>query len=374
MLAPLPPGPPPRPETKASVADLARYADRIDVRSPGEFALDHVPDAINLPVLDDAERAAVGTLYAQVSAFEARKTGAALVARNIAHIVETEARGRPPEWAPLVYCWRGGQRSRALVLVLREIGFRAVQLDGGYRAWRRHVTATMEELPRRFGYRVVCGLTGAGKSRVLTALAAEGAQVLDLEALARHRGSLLGDLPGAPQPSQKAFESALIDALGRFDASRPVYVESESRRIGRLQAPEALVATMRDSDCIRVVTPDALRVAMLREDYAHLAGERGELRTLLARIAALHGKSVAARWEAMAAADDLAPLVQELLDRHYDPLYARAIERNFARHRDARVVEVTGTSNAAFRELARGLLDADAARGPARAAMIALSG
>lgn len=361
-LAPLPPGPPARPEAKVSVAALGDYADRIDVRSPAEFALDHLPGAINLPVLDDAERARVGTLYVQVSAFEARKLGAALAARNVAHIVEAHVRDRPPEWAPLVYCWRGGQRSRALVHVLREIGFRAAQLEGGYRAWRRHVVATLGGLPRRFRYRVVCGLTGSGKSRLIEALAAEGAQVLDLEGIARHRGSLLGDIPGAAQPSQKAFESALVDVLGRFDTARPVYVESESRRIGRLQTPDALLVAMRSSECIRVETPVELRVAMLAEDYAHLVNARDQLQALVARLASLHGRDTAARWAAMVAADDATALVRELLERHYDPLYARAIEHNFALHRDARVAAVTGISKAAFRSLARALVAPDTPR------------
>lgn len=361
-MAPLPPGPPVRPEAKIPIETIGDYPDRIDVRSPGEFALDHLPGAINLPVLDDAERARIGTLYVQVSAFEARKAGAALVARNIARIVEAHVRDRPPEWAPLVYCWRGGQRSRALVHVLREIGFRAAQLDGGYRAWRRHVTATLAELPRRFRYRVVCGPTGAGKSRLIEALAAEGAQVLDLEALARHRGSLLGDIPGAPQPTQKAFESALVDALGRFDAARPVFVESESRRIGRLQTPEVLLGAMRGAECIRIDTPTELRVAMLADDYRHLIAERAQLAALLARLASLHGRDTAARWEAMAAARDTAALVHDLLERHYDPLYARAIERNFALHRDARIVAIADPSPGTFRSLARTLIGFEAAR------------
>lgn len=359
-LTPLPPGPPARPEAKVPSAALAGYADRIDVRSPGEFALDHLPGAVNLPVLDDTERARVGTLYVQVSAFEARKLGAALVARNVANIVEAHVRDRPPEWAPLVYCWRGGQRSRALVHVLREIGFRAAQLEGGYRAWRRHVVAMLGELPQRFRYRVVCGLTGSGKSRLIEALAAEGTQVLDLESLARHRGSLLGDIPGAAQPTQKAFESALVDALGRFDAARPVYVESESRRIGRLQTPEALLVAMRSSECITVETPVELRAAMLAEDYAHLVVERDQLQALVARLASLHGRETGARWAAIVAAGDTTALVRELLERHYDPLYARAIGRNFVLHRDARVAAVTGTSKSAFRSLARAVVALDA--------------
>jgi len=221
MSAPLPPGPPPRHVNTVSVDQFASFGERIDVRSPSEFADDHLPGAVNLPVLDDDERALVGTMYVKVSAFDARKTGAAIVARNIARIVETYVRDKPREWAPLVYCWRGGQRSRALVHVLGEIGFRAAQLDGGYRAYRRHVVALLAQWPRQFDYRVICGLTGSGKSRLIEAIAAAGGQVLDLERLARHRGSLLGDLPGEAQPTQKTFESDLLDAFTRLDASRP---------------------------------------------------------------------------------------------------------------------------------------------------------
>lgn len=357
MSLPLPPGPPPRAANLVTVDDLGAYVDRIDVRAPREFAEDHLPGAVNLPVLDDAERALVGTTYVQQSAFEARKAGAALVARNIARIVETHVRDRPRDWAPLVYCWRGGQRSRALVHVLNEIGFRAVQLDGGYRAYRRHVVAALEKRPREFRYRVICGLTGSGKSRLVEALAAEGGQALDLEALARHRGSLLGDLPGDPQPSQKAFETALYDAFTQFDRGRPVYVESESRRIGRLQVPEAVLAAMRAAPCVRLETPQALRVAMLEDDYVHFVHDDAALSAHLAPLGKLHGQAVIARWQALIARGERRALAAELLDAHYDPCYRRAIERNFPRIAQAPVLRVDDPSPAAFRALARRLLD-----------------
>ncbi|MGE5088507.1 MAG: tRNA 2-selenouridine(34) synthase MnmH [Candidatus Levyibacteriota bacterium] len=352
----LPPGPPLRSLTRVPVEQWASFADRIDVRSPAEFAEDHLPGAVNLPVLDDAERARVGTLYAQVSAFDARKVGAALVARNIAGIVERHAADKPREWAPLVYCWRGGQRSRALVQVLSEIGFRPVQLDGGYRAWRRHVVLMLSHLPQRFSFEVVCGLTGSGKSRLLAALAESGAQVLDLERLARHRGSLLGDLPGDPQPSQKAFESTLYADLARFDPARPVFVESESKRIGRLQVPETLLETMRASPVLRLDASQAQRVEMLEADYAHLAGDGAALEAQLAPLEKLHGKRTIARWAQWAAEGATTKLASELLELHYDPSYARAIERNFPRHRDARVLRVEGTRDRDFRNLAATLV------------------
>ena len=357
MNAPLPPGPPPRFAHRASVDDIGSFAERIDVRSPGEYAEDHLPGAINLPVLDDAERAMVGTMYVQTSAFDARKAGAAIVARNVARIIETHVQDKPREWTPLVYCWRGGQRSRTLVHVLNEIGFGAVQLDGGYRAYRRHVVALLAQWPRQFRYCVVCGPTGSGKSRLIAWIAAEGGQVLDLETLARHRGSLLGDIPGAPQPPQKAFESALYEVFCRLDASSPVFVEAESRRIGRLQLPDALLDAMRASSCIRLDVPKPSRVAMLDADYDHFTRDPAQFSALLEPLAKLHGREAIARWQAMAKRGERRALVDELLELHYDPSYARAAKRNFPRLRDADVVYVGGADGAAFRAAARQLLD-----------------
>jgi tRNA 2-selenouridine synthase len=335
---------------------IAAHTDVIDVRTPSEFAEDHVPGAINRPVLSDEERAVVGTLHAKASAFEAKKLGAALISRNIACIVEG-LRDRPREFAPLVYCWRGGQRSRSLAHVMNEIGWRAVQLDGGYRAYRRHVCAALETLPARFSYRVICGLTGSGKSRLLAALAREGAQTLDLEGLARHRGSLLGDLPDDPQPSQKLFESLLLRALEGLDPARPVFVESESKKIGRLQVPESLLATMRGSPCVRVDLSRPMRIALLEEVYAHFLADPALLGERLAPLVPLHGKATIERWGALSMARDFDALVEELLVSHYDPVYARSIERNFPRYGEAIVVAPEGIDDAAYRRVARQLID-----------------
>ena len=337
---------------KVGVEALPAHPDRIDVRSPSEFAEDHIPGAVSMPVLDDTERAEVGTLHARESEFAAKQRGAAIVARNIARIIERHCQGKPRDWAPLVYCWRGGKRSGALAHVLREIGWRAVQLDGGYRTYRRHVVATLETLPARFRYVVICGLTGSGKSRLLAALAGVGAQVLDLEGLARHRGSLLGDLPDDPQPGQKWFESQLMAALEALDPARPVFVESESRKIGTLQVPEALLASMRASACVRVETPQPLRVALLKEEYAHFLADTDALAARLAMLVPLHGRATVERWNALARAGDFDTLVGELLGRHYDPMYARSIERNFPRIAQAHVAAPSGLSAAAFRAVA----------------------
>jgi len=346
---------PPRDDRKAPIEALAEYADRIDVRSPSEFAEDHVPGAENHPVLDDAQRAHIGTMHAQASAFAAKKAGAALVARNIAAMLEGPFAGKPRDWAPLVYCWRGGQRSRSLAHILQEIGWRAVQLDGGYRSYRRHVLAELDATPAKFRYQVICGLTGSGKSRLLAALAAQGAQTLDLEGLARHRGSLLGDLPDDPQPSQKWFDSQLLAALSRFDSARPVYVESESKRIGTVQVPETLLAAMRRADCIRIDMPQALRVDLLKEEYAHFLADHASLSRRLAHLTELHGKVTIGRWTDAAAAGDWDALVTELLIHHYDPTYTRSTAKNFPRIADAIVAVPSAISEAAFAALARDL-------------------
>lgn len=185
----------------------------IDVRSPAEFADDHIPGAINLPVLNDDERARVGTIYKQESPFAARKVGAALVSRNIARHLDEHFADKPKEYRPLVYCWRGGQRSGSFAIILSQIGFRATVLGGGYKTYRGQVMDGLREVSGRFEFRVLAGRTGSGKTRVLREMAALGGQVLDLEELAVHRGSLLGSEPGCPQPPQRLFESLLYQRL-----------------------------------------------------------------------------------------------------------------------------------------------------------------
>jgi len=343
------------PVTKIGIESLPDYPERIDVRSPAEFDIDHLPGAVNLPVLSDDERKVVGTLHSQESAFAARKLGAALVARNIGRILETHCAAKPRDWAPVVYCWRGGKRSASLAHVLTEIGWKAMQLDGGYRTWRRHVVASLATAPARLRYVVVCGLTGSGKSRLLAALRDEGAQVLDLEQLARHRGSLLGDLPRDPQPSQKAFDTGLLAALQSFDPARPVYVESESRKIGVIQVPDALLDVMRSAACVRMETPKHLRVALLKDEYIHFIADPASLADKLQPLVPVHGRKVIERWIAAAAAGDFETLVDELLDLHYDPTYGRSILRNFPRHAEAIRVTPNAIDGPAFRTLARDL-------------------
>jgi tRNA 2-selenouridine synthase len=322
-------------DRNVTVAQVDDFDEVIDVRSPSEYALDHVPGAINCPVLDDAQRARIGTLYKQVSPFAAKRSGAALVARNIAQMLEERLSDRPPRWSPLVYCWRGGGRSDALCEVLRRVGWRAARLRGGYQAYRRGVVQDLERLPQTFRFQVLCGRTGSGKSLVLHALGERGAQVLDLEGLACHRGSVLGDVPGCPQPAQKMFESLLWDRLRRFDPARPVFIEAESRKVGNLQVPGALIAAMRTSPCAVVQAPVGVRSRLLMEHYAHFLEQEAFLVARLSALTSHYGHAVIEHWCALARAGRHRELVAELLERHYDPAYDRSIERNFLHIRAA---------------------------------------
>jgi tRNA 2-selenouridine synthase len=299
------------------------YDAIIDVRSPGEFAEDHLPGAINLPVLDDAQRAEVGTEYVQGSKFLARRHGAALVARNIAAHLEGALGDRDGSFRPLVYCWRGGQRSGAMVTVMDQVGWPVTVLDGGYQTWRRQVAAALYDTPAPFRIVLLDGPTGSGKTEVLARLAARGLQILDLEALAHHRGSLFGARPGG-QPSQKRFESRLHDALCRLDPARPVLVEAESSRIGERVVPPSLWAAMQAAQVIELSAPVAARARYTARAYAEISANAGALDAALGRLPRHHAKARLADWRALARNRDFEALAAALIEAHYDPAYARA--------------------------------------------------
>ena len=317
-------------DAQAAVSDLSRFDTIVDARSPTEYAEDRVPGAVNWPSLDDEERAQVGFEYTRVSPFTAKKHGAAIVARNVAAHIERHVVDKPPGWTPLVYCWRGGKRSGALATVLDQIGFRVHVLDGGYQAFRRAVVVELEMLPARFAWRVVCGPTGSGKSRLLAAIAHAGGQVLDLETIANHRGSVLGLVPGSVQPTQKAFETALWHALRALDPARPVFVESESKKIGELHVRDALVQRMRASPCVWLELPIEARVALLIDEYDFFVADVDAFCARLDALRALRGNAVVDAWQEAARAGRIAEVVRNLLDVHYDPIYLASLWRNFA--------------------------------------------
>ncbi|HEY0822631.1 MAG TPA: tRNA 2-selenouridine(34) synthase MnmH [Ramlibacter sp.] len=341
-----------------AVARLGEFDAVIDARSEGEFAEDHLPGAINWPSLDDAQRHEVGTLYKQVSPFEARKRGAALVAANIARHIEREVMDKPKGWKPLVYCWRGGQRSGSLSLVLGQIGFHVHIVEGGYKAFRAAMLEQLPALAQRLSYRVVCGPTGSGKTRLLQALEAAGAQVLDLEGLASHRSSVLGLIPGQPQPTQKRFDTLVWDKLRGFDPARPVYVESESKKVGNVAVPEALITAMRASECLRLELADEERVRLLLEDYAFFREDPAFFCQRLDALVQLRGREQVEAWQAQVRAGDIEAVVRELLVKHYDPGYAGSTQRNFKGFGQARVVAPRDRTPQAMAELARELVAA----------------
>ena len=344
------------PKGVATVAQLAEFDTLIDARAPAEFTEDHLPGAVSMPVLDDEERARVGTLYKQVSVFEAKKLGAALVSKNIARHIEEHLLDKPKNWRPLLYCWRGGQRSGSFTHILREIGWDAHRIQGGYKSWRQHVIEQLALLPPRVKFRVVTGATGSGKSRLLEALAARGGQVLHLEELAAHKGSVLGNLPGQPQPAQKGFETQLFAALSALDLTQPVFVEAESRKIGRLQVPDALLDAIRGAPGLRIDASLPARIDFLLHDYDYAIADPAWLVERLGHLKGLQSNETLERWSALIAAKDFPSLVEELLTQHYDPLYERSQATNYNSFAAAKRYATQRLDTAALDEVAAEIL------------------
>jgi tRNA 2-selenouridine synthase len=308
------------------------FDEIIDVRSPGEFADDHVPGAINLPVLDDEERARVGTIYKQESAFLARKVGAALVAKRAGANIEAYLLDKPGSYRPLVYCWRGGMRSGAFATILKQIGWRAETLEGGYKSYRRAVVNLLYMPPENGpaltrALVVLDGNTGTAKTELLHRMASQGAQILDLEGLAGHRGSVFGEMAQG-QPTQKMFDSAIAAAIVSFDPSRPVFVEAESSRIGKLSLPCVLWAEMRRAPRIRIDAGLEQRGIYLARTYSDIADDRDRLAQTIDRLRPYHPADRVKEWHALAEAGQMEMLARDLAAHHYDPKYARQRARD----------------------------------------------
>jgi tRNA 2-selenouridine synthase len=306
------------------------YSEIIDVRSENEFAEDRIPGAINLPVLNNEERAKVGTIYKQVSPFEARKIGAALVAKNISQHLIHHFADKDKNYSPLIYCWRGGQRSNSLAIVLTQIGWRVTVLEGGYKTYRAYIRQQLETLPLQFNYKILCGLTGTGKTHILHQLAQRGEQILDLEKIATHRGSLLGqewqETP-IPQPSQKHFESLLLKELQKLDINKTVWIESESNKIGEIYLPLTLWKKMKQASCIEIQLPLAARVEWLLQEYSNLASNLEFLKNKLLMLKNRFGREKIEQWHRLIDERKLKILVEDLLESHYDSAYRRSLER-----------------------------------------------
>ena len=315
--------------TLSSLAELSQlgFDEVIDVRSPAEFAEDHVPGAVNLPVLDDAERARVGTVYTRESRFRARRMGAALVARNAALHLEGYLADKPASYRPLVYCWRGGQRSGSFALILGQIGWQVGVVAGGWRSYRRLVAGALYDSPFPAPLFVLDGNTGTAKTAILHEVRARGGQVIDLEGLARHRGSLFGLVAGDVQPGQKGFESALAMEMAQLDPARPVLVEAESNRIGALRLPPALWQAMCAAPRLVIDAPLEARARWLASAYADLTLDPALLSERIDALAPYHPRERMADWRALATAGEFEVLARGLMAQHYDPRYARSRSR-----------------------------------------------
>jgi tRNA 2-selenouridine synthase len=339
-----------------ALQNLLAFDCVVDARSSGEYDLDRLPNAVNWPSLDNDERIRVGTIYKQENAFEAKKIGGALVARNIAKHIEAYVLDKPKSWKPLIYCWRGGNRSGALALVLNKIGFDVHIIEGGYKAFRAAIVVDLETLAAQFDYRVICAPTGSGKTRLLQALVLEGAQVLDLEALANHRSSVLGLVPGEVQPSQKQYDMRIWQALKSLNPARPVFVESESKKVGNVSIPECLITVMRASACLRLDLPISARVDLLLEDYDYFVKDPEFFCARLEVLIPLRGKDVVLGWQTQARSGQMKEVVNDLLVNHYDPSYLNSMVRNFKQYESAKTVTIQKHSHAAFKLLAKEIL------------------
>lgn len=340
---------------------LGGFSTIIDARSEDEHALDHLPGAVNWPSLTNEERIFVGTMYKQLGAFDAQKHGAAMVAANIARHIQREVLTLPKSWQPLIYCWRGGKRSGSLSLVLGQIGFKVNLIEGGYKAFR---AALVEDIPKRVAplqFKVISGPTGSGKTRLLQALIAEGAQVLDLEDLACHRSSVLGHIPGQPQPSQKHFDTLVWQALRSFDPTRPVFVESESRKVGNLSVPESLMLAMRESPCFELQISLEERVALLMEDYNFFVQDHDLFCRRLDALVAIRGKAVVEAWKDRVNTGHIEDVVRDLLVLHYDPTYASSMVRNFTQNAQAIACVADNRHAESLRKVAQALCQTNAA-------------
>jgi tRNA 2-selenouridine synthase len=331
--------------------DFSSYDLIIDARSEREYTEDHIPGAVNLPVVKDDEYAEVGTTHRD-DKHKAYLIGVSYSLRNIADAIDSLIRDYPRRARMLVYCLRGGKRSRLWFDALDTIGYRVERLQGGWKAYRRWVNDQLATLPQQLTYHVLCGPTGCGKTRLLQALRLAGAQVLDLEELAKHRGSLIGAIPGVEQPGQKWFESLVLAELMKFDPVRPVWVEAESKKIGQRQVPPALFAAMHAGIPLRVEAPMPERVKLWREDYSHFEEHPDTLIEQLRHLRALVGNEELAAWKALAEARQMPTLFERLMVAHYDPAYRRSTLRHYPEIDNAKEVRLASLDPMALREIA----------------------
>jgi tRNA 2-selenouridine synthase len=347
----------------ADILDLTEldFDTIIDVRTPAEFEIDHIPGSVNYPVLDNEERIIIGTLH-NGNVFEARRRGAAMISRHVASLLENEFQDQPKSWRPLIYCWRGGMRSGSLAIVLAQVGWQVHQLNGGYKSYRRNLMDLLPVLCSKSILKIVSAPTGSGKTHFLAALERAGKQVIDLEDLACHRGSVLGNIPGESQPSQRMFDSRLLLVMQKMDLSKPIYIESESRKIGSITLPDALSDRMHESECLYLEVPEEERVKGLCVDYKYYIDNPEILIKHLGYLSDIRGKEQLDKWSTLVREGRFPELVQQLLSIHYDPLYWKSLRKNYPQIDDRAVSQqltVTSISPSSLDEAVTRIIEKD---------------
>ena len=312
----------------------------IDVRSPLEFAEDHIVGAINCPVLSDLERQKVGTIYKKESSFKAKIIGSSLTAKNIAFHIENNFMEKKGSWQPLIYCWRGGQRSKAFSIVLSEVGWRTNQLKGGYKEYRNQVINFLDNIGPKLKITLISGKTGSAKTKILKSIEKEGGQILDLEGLANHKGSLLGKIPDLIQPSQKFFESLIFNKIQNLNLKDKIYIEAESSKIGNIHIPKSIWKKMIKSPRIEISANVELRAKFLVSDYDYMCNNPTLINPIIKGLKNRLSKKLFDEWTNLIDRKKWFDLTKSFLENHYDPSYSSNTIKN-----DRKVIKkITATS------------------------------
>ena len=327
----------------------------IDVRSPLEFAEDHIVGAINCPVLSDLERQKVGTIYKKESSFKAKIIGSSLTAKNIAFHIENNFMEKKGSWQPLIYCWRGGQRSKAFSIVLSEVGWRTNQLKGGYKEYMNQVINFLDNIGPKLQITLISGKTGSAKTKILKSIENEGGQILDLEGLANHKGSLLGKIPDLIQPSQKFFESLIFNKIQNLNLKDKIYIEAESSKIGNIHIPKSIWKKMIKSPRIEISANVELRAKFLVSDYDYMCNDPTLINPIIKGLKNRLSKKLFDEWTNLIDRKKWFDLTKSFLENHYDPSYSSNTIKN-----DRKVIKkITATSlnNSDIKDIAKKILN-----------------